>query len=645
MSTIAGIIRRQGDAVSQDDTERLLQALAIYRPEVSRAWRRNQAALVSSLRRFTPEDVFDRQPLNHGGNKPVLVFSGRLDNRDELAQKLQIPAAQVRNMADSALVLSAHEAWGEESPRHLLGDFAFAVWSPLTECLFLARDPMGMRPLYWHQGQGFFAFASAAQALHALPQIPRELDEERLAEYLALIPWVGPATCFLGIQRLEPGHSLIMQNGSVRTTCYHRFSAERRIELPRDEDYVEAFRAHLEAAVRCRLRARGEIGAHLSSGFDSSTVCAVTAPMLAERNRKLLAFTHVPREGFDGPTPRGRHANEGPAAAALAARHPNMDHILIRSDERHLSELDRHSQHSSRPLLNPSNALWISAIRNEAVARGARVVLTGQWGNMGLSFDGRMLLPALLRQGRPWAWLRESHALYRQGVMNGKSILSQSLGPFMPEWLWSRLSRQRRGDLSGLFRLSALHPDVAHALDIRARAEKGKLRLSYRPWHDGRAARLMVLYRVDLGDSYLDTLAQAGVVERDPTADVRLLEFCLAIPENQFLRNGQMRWLLHRAYGDRLPPEILHARSKGLQSADWYETASRERKEMAAELDRLEASPTAARLLDLKSMRQAVDHWPTTGWTRQEVISEYKLKLLRGLSVGMFIRKMEGGNE
>lgn len=645
MSTIAGIIRRQGDAVSQDDTERLLQALAIYRPEVSRAWRRNQAALVCTLRRLTPEDVFDRQPLSHGGTKPVLVFSGRLDNRDELAQKLQIPAAQLRNMADSALVLSAYETWGEESPRHLLGDFAFAVWSPLTECLFLARDPMGMRPLYWHQGNGLFAFASAAQALHALPQIPRELDEERLAEYLALIPWVGPSSCFLGIQRLEPGHSLIMQNGSVRTTCYHRFSAERRIELPRDEDYVEAFREHMETAVLCRLRARGEIGAHLSSGFDSSIVCAVAAPILAARDKKLLAFTHVPREGFDGPAPRGRHANEGPAAAALAACHPNMDHILIRTDERHLNELDRHSQHTSRPVLNPSNALWISAIRNEAEARGARVLLTGQWGNMGLSFDGRMLLPALLRQGRPWTWLRESHALQRQGAMSWKSILSQSLGPFMPEWLWSRLSRQRRGDLSGLFRQTALHPDIAHALDIRARAEKGKLRLSYRPWHDGRAARLMVLYRVDLGDSYLDALAQAGVVERDPTADVRLLEFCLAIPENQFLRNGQMRWLLHRAYGDRLPPEILYARSKGLQSADWYETAGREREEMAAELDRLEASPTAARLLDLKSMRQALDDWPTTGWTRQEVISEYKLKLLRGLSVGMFIRKMEGGNE
>lgn len=644
MTTIAGIIRKQGVPATQDDAKRLLRALAIYRPEASRVWRRDQTALVCTLRRFTPEDVFDRQPLSNGGDKPVLVFSGRLDNRDELASELAIPTTKARNLADSTLVLAAYEAWGEDSPRHLLGDFAFAVWSPSAERLFLARDPMAMRPLYWHHGNGLFAFASAAQALHALPEVPRELNEERLAEFLALVPWVGPCSFFQGIQRLEPGHALVLEQGRVRILRYHRFDLGRRIVLPRDQDYVEAFREHVESAVRCRLRTHGEVAAHLSSGFDSGTVCAVAAPQLAARGKKLFAFTHVPRAGFDGPIPPGRHGDEGPAAAALAKRYPNIEHILIRNGDSHLEEIARHPEHSSRPVLNPSNGVWVSAIRAEAQARGARVVLTGERGNMGLSFHGQTRLPAMLRQGHPWGWYREARALRRQGVMNWKSILSLSLGPFVPEWLWSKLSRHR-GDLFGLFRISALRPEVAHAMDIRARAKKGNLRLSYRPWGDGRQARCMVIYRVDHGDKYLASLAQAGVVERDPTADIRLLEFCLAIPEDLFLRNGQMRWLLRQAYGDRLPPEILNARTKGQQSADWYETATWEREDVRAELERLAASPTAARLLDLESMRRDLDDWPKDGWAQPEVVDTYKLKLLRGLSVGVFIRKMEGGNE
>ncbi|MBS1157638.1 MAG: hypothetical protein H6R15_57 [Proteobacteria bacterium] len=645
MTAIGGIVKWNDKLIADGEPERLMQALRRYGPDAQHLWKKGPATLLRTLRRFTPEDSFDRQPLISGDKQHVFVFCGRLDNRDELASALAIEPARLRGLADSALALAAYTAWGEASLRRLVGDFAFAAWSPGPQRLFLARDPLGMRPLYWHQSGDFLAFASAASALHALPEIPCAVDEERLAEYLALLPHVGASSFYAGIQRVEPGHFVVIEQARSRSVRYHQFDLERRVVLSRDEDYVAAFREHLETAVRCRLRGVGEIGAHLSSGFDSSTICAVAAPQLAARNKKLLAFTAVPGEGFSGQVPPGRHGNEGPAAAALVARYANIEHVLVRPNDGQLDATKAIAQAAGYPFLNPSNAAWMNQIGEEASLRGARIVLTGLRGNMGLSFEGMTRLPCLVKDGEFWQWFHEARALHKHAKLSWKSILSRSFGPYLPEFFWVMLKKEPRSDFSGLFGYSALHPMAAHNLGLKQRAQARGLNLSYRPRADGRVMRTWVLNRFDVGDAYLSSVARTGVVERAPAADLRLLEFCLAIPENQFFRNGQTRSLLLRAFGDRLPPEIVYAKSKGLQAADWYETTGRDLPALGKELERLAASPAAARLLDIESLRSSLKEWPAEGWAKTGVVEKYQLKLLRGLSVGAFIRHVEGGNE
>lgn len=644
MSAIAGLIRLDRQPPDRATLERMQATLAPYGRDAQRQWRRDAAGLLHTLLRCTPEDSFDQQPLAAPGGACVLSFDGRLDNRAELAGRLGLSAAECARMADSDLVLQACLRWDSQAPEYLYGPYALACWSPTRRRLWLARSPMGERPLFWHRQAGFFAFASLPKALFCIPGVPRSLCEERLFDLLALLPMKGPASFYKDVYRVEPGQLLILDGERLETRRFHRFDPEREIRFARDDDYLEAFREHLERAVASCLRSTGPIASHLSAGFDSSTITALAARQLASREQRLTAYTAVPRAGFDGPVPKDRQGDEGPGAAALAARFGNIDHVLIRPGG--ASPLD-HLQHlteaTDRAVLNPCNSVWAQAINADAVARGCRVLLTGQMGNMSISYNGEPYLASLWRRGRWLRWwheLRAYKALHPQWRWRG--LIARSLAPSLPGPLWALLAR-RWEQGPALTDYSAIHPEWMQRMNPTERARAAGWDLSYQPWHDGRRMRIAALERLDGAEHALAANLQ-GLDIRDPSADLRLVEFCLAVPDHQYLRDGQTRWLLRRMMAGVLPPEILDNRGKGYQAADWYEGIGRDLPRLREELQRLASNRRVGEVLDLASLRQLLDDWPEDGWASTKTIQHYRLKLLRGLAVGHFVRHVERDN-
>jgi len=191
---------------------------------------------------------------------------------------------------------------------------------------------------------------------------------------------------------------------------------------------------------------------------------------------------------------------------------------------------------------------------------------------------------------------------------------------------------------------SAINARRLAELDLRRRARERNLDIHYRPWKDSRAMRLSALFRCDMGNFNKGVLGGWHIDQRDPTADVRLLEFCLSVPTEQFLQRGVQRALARRALSDRLPKLILDETRRGLQAADWHETLTADRGRIAAELERLESCPQAARALDLPRLRHLVENWPEEGWDRAEVVSAYRLALAAGVSTGHFVRRASGSN-
>jgi asparagine synthase (glutamine-hydrolysing) len=623
----------------------MMAAQSIYGRDAENSWVEETVAVGRRLTRLLPEDVYDVQPI-HGRERPyVLVADLRLDNREDLAGNLGIPAERGKTMCDAALLLAAFERWDEECCDRLVGDYAFAVWDGRNQRFVLARDIIGTRPLHYHRSEAFFAFASMPKGLHALADIPCAANEERVAEFLALLPERSSSSFFRNIERVEPGHIVTVTRTGFRVQRHWNW--ERRMLLFRSrDDYVEGLRYHLDQAVTSRLRGTGgTVAAHLSSGFDSSAVATTAARLLASSGGKVVAFTAVPRVGYDLPAPTRRLGDEGPLAAATAATYANVEHVLIRSGHQSpLDTLDRNFLLFDQPIANLCNNVWGSAINDEVRARNLTVLLIAAMGNMTISYNGNELLAELVRSGQWIKWARITVAAVRRRHWRLRGALTATFAPWLPPRLWQLLHRLYYGHAIDIRKYSAIHPAYMAEFDLSSRARLYGLDFSYRPWKDGVAVRLWMLGMVDPGNYYKGTLGGWGIDMRDPTADRRLIEFCLSVPTEQFFHDGAPRALARAALTDRVPPEVLNEKRRGYQAVDWHEGLTTARPQVIEEISRIEQTASAARALDLARLRQLVENWPTAGWEREDTIDQYRLALLRGISIGHFLHRTSGSN-
>jgi asparagine synthase (glutamine-hydrolysing) len=620
----------------------MLKAQHIYGPHGDAVWASGEIAIGRALYELLPEDVHDRGPIEGGGGRYRVVADIRLDNREVLADELGINAADARLLPDAAFVVRAWERWGEECFAHLYGDYAFALWDRDQCKLMLARDALGGKPLHYHRGDGFLAFASMPKGLHTLPEVPLAPDEVRAAELLALIPEWGPRSFFKDVSRVEPGQFIVFDTSGQRARRHWHPPGQNRATRWQLGDAVEALRAELDRAVAVRLRGGGaRVGAHLSAGLDSSAVAATAARLLAPLGGEVVAFTSVPRHGYIGEDADGRISDEGPLAAKTAALYANIEHLLIRPDEESTVESwDRDFFLHDRPLVNPCNQRWINAINAEAQRRNLSVVLTGAMGNMTLSYAGTELLPELLVRFRWLALLRELAALVAAGSLRWRGGFALALGPWMPSRLWRVLSRHS----ASLHEYSAVRPEYVREAQLFRLAKARELDFNYRPRKNAVGARLWVLGRIDQANATKAALAGYGVDMRDPTADRKLIEFCMTLPTSMFLREGEFRVLGRRALADRLPGEVLEERRRGYQAADWHESLRAGREALQTEINRLEHVPAAGRILDLSNLREALDNWPSDGWSEPQVTNKYRFSLLRGGNVGHFLRRASRSN-
>ncbi len=664
MSAIFGFLHSDDSPADSGHLRRMSEALAAHGEETGGHFTEGSVGLGHRLQRFTPRDVYEHQPIRSADGRLALVADARLDNRPELLRELRSAAAsggsrpgipvtsppdsgEAATTPDSRLLLSAFETWGPACVERLAGVYAFAAWDGESRTLFLARSPIVAPALLFAETAGGFAFASTPGALHALPHVPRALNGERLAGFAP--PRENEATgstLYCGISRLATGSWLQAGPGGVRAEVFWRPDLRRTIRFTRDEEYVEAFLELFGRVVEDCLDSLTPVAIELSGGLDSSSVAAVAAPRLARRGQRLSAFTEVPREGFDGPVPRGKYPNETEFVRAIADWHPNLDLHLLRTEGQHfLTGLDETFDHLEQPFRNSANRVWIEAIFRAARDGGRRVVLDGMQGNLTMSWTGAGRLAELLRAGRLGEAIRQSRAMARRGSgpSAARSLVGQGLLPLLPVWLRELLHSTPRPEGRFGADTSIFHPDFRREIGSNVHLWK-------RP-HPGRPARREDPRRIrrdalagqDVGVYVTAYRAMFGVDTRSPAADARLAEFCLALPEEQFLREGEPRSLVRRAMAGRLPACVLENHRRGLQAADWFERLVAARVEVAACLQRMERSALARRVLDLGRLREALDRLPEVpGGSKRDHREFYRI-LQQGVMLGRFLCWFEAG--
>jgi asparagine synthase (glutamine-hydrolysing) len=645
MSGIGGLLRFDGEPIVRRDLERMANALRPHGPDRADVTVVPGMGLVHVLMRMTPEDQFDRQPWR-GPSGAVVTADLRLDNRADVLNCLGVSAQDALAWPDSRIVLTAWEKFGDDIWPTLCGPFAVAIWEPRDRTLTLARDHLGLSVVMWHKTERFFAFATMPKGLFALPDVPRELNQEKMADFIVLNHADHATTIYRNIFRIPPAHlAKVKPDGSMLQRRYWSAADIKRVRLGSDQAYAEGLREVLDKAVRRQMRSAHAIGCYLSGGLDSSSIATLAARALAEKGQRLAAYTQVPREGFNGPAPRGRYTDETPYVEAIRAMAGNIDVTYIRNNEcDDFADLDRFFLALEAPVRNPTNLGWMIAIPRLARSQGRRVLLGGQMGNFTISWFGwSQALDHLLRARLLTAY-RQWRQFYRNSPDSGwTSFRKLLLEPLVPSKLANWSDRHRRPHRVAPWQDHApIRPEFAAEMGVDARAPKVGHDFLYLMRRGERATALTMCDY--LGDWLAAEKAIHGVETRDPTADMEVIAYCFGVPPEQFLAEGVDRSLIRRAMWGLLPEIVLTNRLVGYQAADWYEKLEARRPELSAEIAALGTSPEASKAIDLPRLERALQNWPVTGWQTRKIVEEYQLALTRGIAGGRFLRWIESAN-
>lgn len=464
----------------------------------------------------------------------ALCANVRLDDRLALCDALGVAPAERASTTDAALLLYAYRRWGQDCPERLSGDYAFAVWD--AGRLFCARDYLGVRPFYYAQAAGRFAFASSVEAVLAIPDVPAELDEEAVAMRLLWAADPRGRHIFRAVRRLAPGHTLTVDGGKIRTARYWRPETVPHVRFASPDDYAQALGELLERAVEDRLPG-GPIGVHLSGGLDSSAVAALAARQLRRQGRPPpLGFSRLPARGTEA-LPRDHE----PEYAWL-------DAVARQAELRVL-----HCPPSSEDLLAllrgdsawPRNNVEFSevAVQRSAAEQHVRVLLTGILGDEFSTSSGFWLESRLLFT------LRWGELLSRTRSVGMGALKRAALGLYAASKVWWKRRIKRHGP--------SVAGDFVYTLKIGCPLRN---RLLQGP---GFCAPIL---QHNLQAFLFETQAAAGALRgveyRHPMADRRVVEFALGVPPELFRRSRTDRWLAREALRPIVPAAVLSGDTK-----------------------------------------------------------------------------------
>jgi asparagine synthase (glutamine-hydrolysing) len=549
MSAICGIVRFDGADVSPRCVDRMAQAMKHRGADGIESVELGRLALGHCLMRVNREDIHEAQPII--ARDAVLVADLRLDNREELAAALAITEADLAMLPDSELLLAAWRRWGDDCTRHLLGDFAFAIWDRAKGTLLLGRDHMGQRVIHYHAGNGFVAFATVLGGLFAADDVPRRLNEDELARRLLMsTERIEGELIYTDIHVLPGGTTLsLTAEGTVTVDRYWTPHADP-VHLNRDDAYYLAtYRATIEEAVACRLRRLNDAPSLLfSGGFDSGIIATIAGPIVAARGWVLTCIASVLKE--DDPRRDAR-----PAVEAFRGL-PGLDlHFYVRGEE---TSYDNLEASFGRTFRHQPPSVARCRMGEMARATGSRLILDGHGGDYTVNVFDAAMLGAILRGGEIRRFVREYRARMRFTGWSASRVFGRDvLSALVPQWI----RRPWRVAVNG-FRPAWQRRGVQRDFALRAFASgvvsRRRLRDGFRPGPRWRALWLEFCNWISAdgaGSNYIAMTPDLDLTR--PFHDKRIVELGCALPDHLLFRDGRERWLARTAFADRLPTALI----------------------------------------------------------------------------------------
>jgi asparagine synthase (glutamine-hydrolysing) len=513
-----------------------------------------------AMRRLSIIDVqTGHQPISNEDESLWIVFNGEIYNHRELRQDLESRGHRYRTRSDTETIVHLYEQYGSDCVKHLRGMFAFAIWDQPRRRLFLARDRLGIKPLYYrHDGKGL-VFGSEIKALLAYPQLRADFNRKTLAEYLAFGYIAGEDTMYAGIRKLMPGHTLMLdESGKLEISPYWDLNVNSDEGSRTRESYVHEYRERLEESVRSHLMSDVPLGVFLSGGLDSSAVAALTARI---RNDRIETFAvGYGEEEF----------SELPFARAVA-QHIGSEHHEVRiSRDDFFQTLPLCIWHEDEPVVWPSSVplYFVSRLARERV----KVVLTGEGSDETLAGYTRYAW-TLLNSRMDNVYRSLTPSGLRRALRDG--ILASPLSAALRRKL-EHTFLLRDGASWPAFYFDNFYSAFSVAEQIELLTPEAKLGVddayagSMHFWDRSQGELLHRLLYTDI-KTYLvellmkqDQMSMAASIEsRVPFLDHSLVEFTASIPAKYATKSMAGKFILKSAVEDLLPKSIIYRQKMG----------------------------------------------------------------------------------
>lgn len=555
----------------------------------------DNSLLVQCLHWNTARSQREPSPLYHAESRCAAASWARLDNRDELAKKLDIASVDLADMCDTELILFSFLKWQEACVDHLIGDFVFVIHDRQQGTIFCGRDHMGVRPFYYFVSDDLFVCATNVSALRQINGVPFEIDERWMAEYLLQLSMSFDRTPYHGIMKLPPAHCLTVTPQQVQLRQYFELSAEPALKLQDSRDYVAAYREQLEEAISCRLDSDYAIGCELSGGIDSSTIAAFAAKLMKQPLSNLHTFGFAFSELEPQYILAVSQACRLPYTHIVASSQTDLQITLLRS----LELLGYPMEHGNGTFHEPFYQL--------AQQLEVRTMLSGFGGDeFGTTIHGYMVPMELLLQRR----YRELH-----NILPGNTLFR-----FLR---MVKLELRRRKTAN--FTASSHNPSFYEAYKQRwphhiiqpELVQRYDLKERY--FDDARFdAGYTDLKRFTLEKRWMPfiptrmencTLMAAGrkIDYRWPLLDVRLVRLFLAIPSEEHFYRGMGRYLHRQAIDDVVPKLVTWKQSKDMGAMIGGQGAKDLNHLRQFTLSNLH--PDLAKLLDTDKLQQQIEQF------------------------------------
>lgn len=560
------------------------------------------------------------EPLPYGQDESVITCDARIDNRGDICRLLSVQDDETQ-YPDSRLILHLYGRYGKDCVKHITGDFAFAIWDEKHQQLFCARDHMGVKPFFYSGAPGFFAFASEKKGLLAIPGLDKAIDKDYLYNQVLNYPdQLATTTLYLHIRRLAPAHTLTLDisKNSISIQRYWTLDVETELKLGRKEDYYEGLRHHFDEAVKCRVRTVYTPGAELSGGLDSSAIVGAACKFTGN---KLVTFSNTLAEGVTDE--QQLKMSERTFIEDVIGYLGIKDYVLVTEDvwKSRLDEADFSIDINDG--LEMWNPLWQIGIKQAAMQKDVRVLLSGFPGDQMVTYKGRHQYLDQLQ--------KKQYIAYFKGIHSRNTFLERAR-PFMPFGLQYGLHKVNNamaavlGQKQVKHAKQTFHVPLKYLLNRRDAIWKDEyFRERYKSHrHYMRAILLkpIVAHRMESETRYG---IHFRMEPQFPMADIRLTQFYLSMPAGMKHNATIERHTYRQAVKDYLPESVLN-RIKGRGSMAPFlnnkENADRSRDEARAVFRRLQGMENLPLRLREKTTEQTgqlmILRWLERWYTHQD---------------------------